>query len=562
MQQQVNVSADKPAELIMLQVSSLVDPPFANARKKRDRKAFNELKASVERNGFASAVTVRPTSEHGKYELIAGFGRRLVAWELGIDLPCIVRDVDDAQAYEIHMTENLERENLSFVDEIYAAKQFVSFYANDRESAAKRLGWSRKKLDERMELLSCDDAVLEALAEGTIKAGHALILAPFEAPIQRSTLTKVIDEKLSVKDLRERARKVQLPITKAKFDTAGCQGCQFNSQQQSGLFDLPEDGALCSKPVCYIEKTQDFLADVVEAQSVTHSKVIFMTASNSHDRVTVSPANVGEEQYNAGCSGCENRASLIDDRPGFEGQVTPSQCLNKSCFNECVSLLQEKSESQQQANPEPTNAAQNRSIDSDVEALPTGDKPPSNASANKVKQKTPERVIETHKQEIREFAGQFVSNSQNVRMAIMAMGVEYLFGTGGNAKHAPTRIKELLTLDDKAIGQVISETLTNGIKNANSIKGGTVPMYEFLSQILACTDGGNDAATANWKPTEKSLNGYYAPAIQGLAKASGVDSVLPTGALTGKKSDMIKAIVEADFDWTSFAPAPYLKLLK
>ncbi|MCO4319985.1 PRTRC system ParB family protein [Aliidiomarina quisquiliarum] len=556
--QQAQVKASENSDLIHLHASDIIAPPFANARRKRDPQSYEELKNSVSQNGFVSAITVRPAPENGKYELIAGFGRKQVAEELGIPLPCIVRQVSDEQAYALHISENLDRENLSFIDEVYAAKTFTSFYAGDRDSAAKRLGWSRKKLYERLELLACDEKVLSALEAGTIKAGHALILAPFEQSVQVSTLEKVITENLSVKDLRERARRVQLPLANAKFNTASCNGCPFNSQQQSGLFDSPDDGALCSKPKCYIEKTQAHLADVVAEQEESHSRVIFMTSSVNHDRITVSAANVGKEQFESGCMGCDSRAALVDDRPGYEGQVTPSQCLNKSCFDECVTLLENETKSPEIEPISPSEVSDDSS-DSQADNL----KVSATTSTTKVQQKTPDRVIDHHKNEIRAFAAQHVSENQSVRLAIMALSVEALFGLSNisTTSNPTARIKELLALDDKGIKEAISHALDNGIQSATTVKGNT-PMYDFMAQVLSCVAGGNEAAVEQWKPTKEALGNYYTQGIQSIVKSSGVETSLPKGVMPTKKGELISAILAAEFDWSGFAPAPFKKLLK
>jgi len=545
------------SDVRLASLGSITTPFFKNSRSERDPEVFARTKESIRKKGIIQPIVVRPSKKEGfELEVIAGFGRYSIAHELELaEVPVLVKDVSDKEAYEIHLSENLDREQLSFFDEINAAKQYVSFYEGDKVAAAKHLGWSSTKMNERLELLLCTDEVLDALKQGKIKPGHAVLLAPFEKSIQNNTLNKVISDNLSVKALKERARKVQLPLENAKFDTSGCAGCEYNSQDQANLFDSGDDGALCSKPKCYVAKTQEMLSGVVEKQQKTHGKVIFMTQSVDVDRRTVSQAVVGDKQFNDGCLSCESRACLIDDRPSHEGELITSQCLDRSCFNDIVEA-KEKAETEAKEATQQSNESDSNAKDSSSGQQKTSTE---KASSAPVKQKTPEKVKEIHKKEIREFAGQHLKENQVARMAMLAISLEYF--TGESTGSAPHRIQELVKMKPEQLNSVISELLTKGLTASDSFAQAT-DGYRFMASMLAAVDGGNDAAVKAWTPTEESLSAYYMDGLKGIANSSNAVKALEKETLPSKKGDAVKALLKADHDWTEFAPAPFKQLLQ
>ena len=201
-------------QLIYLSPTQLVDFSLGgNIR--RNRKNAVSVKADIQKNGIIQPVVVRPNPlDPNTVELLAGYGRRQFAIELNLErVPALVRDVDDQQALEIHLAENTQREDITLTDEVEFAKRYISFHNGDRKSAALALGWTLSKLNERLELRTCNEAVLEALDNANIKAGHALILSSFNDNVQTNTLDKLLKEKWTVAELKVRANKVQIPLS-------------------------------------------------------------------------------------------------------------------------------------------------------------------------------------------------------------------------------------------------------------------------------------------------------------------------------------------------------------
>lgn len=557
----------KNKSIISIPPSELRDFKGGNTRRKRVQNSFAELVESVRISGIIQSPVAR-SSDDGGYELVVGHNRRDAAIEVGLEtIDVEVRQLTDREALAMHLDENLVREDLSFVDQVEAAKRWVSFFQGDRESAAKRMSWSLKQLNERMELANCSDSVMDALDSGEIAAGHALILSTMPEKLQNGSLQTVINEKLTVADLRKRASKVRIPLAVAKFDKADCQGCKHNSELQAGLFGTDSNAdATCSNATCFKQKTQAHLADKYKSLEEKFGKVLFVTESMSSDRNTVAAENVGDNQFNSGCVGCADRAALLDDRPGKEGTVFESQCLNVDCFNSCAATFK-----QEQKQVQTKEEAKVNSSESQVSATETGSS--TKTAKETTAKKQPEKavayqpsnvVIEKHKAEIVDFGRDYFSAHEGFRLAMAIASIEHTV-TGIKGDVLPERIKALASKPKQELFQLLSSTLTDAIAKG-SMFGSYDPFSVFSSGIKGVD--AKEKAIQAWTPTEKGLKTYTIEGIKHLCADSGFDKAINAdndkafSKLSGKgKGDFVKGVIKADFDWSSFAPKAFSDLL-
>jgi ParB family chromosome partitioning protein len=140
-------------------------------RKRFDDAAMAELVASVREKGIVQPLLVRPHA--GSYEIVAGERRYRAAQQAGLSqVPVVVRDLDDQQALEIAIIENLQREDLDALEEAEAYQRLLG-YGRTQEEVASALGKSRSAVANALRLLTLPEDAKEALAERTISAGHA-----------------------------------------------------------------------------------------------------------------------------------------------------------------------------------------------------------------------------------------------------------------------------------------------------------------------------------------------------------------------------------------------------
>ena len=163
---------------------------FKNSRKRIDPEAVTTLAASIENLGLLQPINV-VRREAGGYILIAGFTRYEAVKMLGLrSIAATVLAGDEATLIEANLAENLARTDLSLVSSIEAVKRLVTQLSGDTDEVARRLGYTQKQMTDRLALAACSQSVLDALDEGKINLGHAVLLSAFTEAIssRRSTL--------------------------------------------------------------------------------------------------------------------------------------------------------------------------------------------------------------------------------------------------------------------------------------------------------------------------------------------------------------------------------------
>lgn len=144
-------------------------------REKFDQKKLDDLIASIKEKGVVQPVIVR--SKNGEYELIAGERRMRAARALGIEeLPVIVRNVNDADALELALIENIQREELNAIEEAKAFQKLMADFGFSQEEVAKAVGKDRATVANTVRLLNLPKRAQEMVVEGELSAGHAKAL--------------------------------------------------------------------------------------------------------------------------------------------------------------------------------------------------------------------------------------------------------------------------------------------------------------------------------------------------------------------------------------------------
>jgi ParB family chromosome partitioning protein len=210
-------------EVEQLPVAQLRPNPF-QPRQALDRETLQELVASIRQNGLLQPVVVRPVDE-GAWEVVAGERRYRAVQELGWDhVSAVIRDVDDRTMLVLALIENLQREDLSPLDEAHAYRRLVDEFGLTQAQVAERVGRDRSTVTNTIRLLGLPEPVLALLAEGKITAGHARAL------LGLSDVKRVIElarsaaaAGLSVREVEERVRRRRSPgkARKPKAQTAG-----------------------------------------------------------------------------------------------------------------------------------------------------------------------------------------------------------------------------------------------------------------------------------------------------------------------------------------------------
>ena len=158
----------------------------------------------------------------GYYEIIAGERRWRAAKIAGVDkVPVIVRDFDENEIVEIALIENIQREDLSPIEEALAYQRLMKEHHLKQDQIAEKVSKSRAAITNSLRLLKLDPRVQDMLEEEMISTGHArALLAIHDGDLQYEIAVKVFDEKLSVRDIEKMVKDLNRPKKeKAKEDT-------------------------------------------------------------------------------------------------------------------------------------------------------------------------------------------------------------------------------------------------------------------------------------------------------------------------------------------------------
>jgi len=183
-----------------------IHPNLAQPRQHYDEAALEALAQSIAEQGVLQPLIVRPHPEQqGEYQIVAGERRWRAAQRARLaELPVIVRQLDDRQMLELAIVENVQREDLTALEEAEAYHRLGSEFGYSQEAIAKAVGKSRSHIANMQRLLALPAPVKAMLTEGQLSAGHgrALLAAPQPAQLAR----EAIAGGWSVRELERRAQ--------------------------------------------------------------------------------------------------------------------------------------------------------------------------------------------------------------------------------------------------------------------------------------------------------------------------------------------------------------------
>lgn len=208
-----DVNLDKPADSPpaaaerMIPIEEIAPNPH-QPRKAFDPTALDDLSSSIRTKGILQPLIVRERQNGvARYEIVAG-ERRWRAAQLAQQhaVPVIVRELDDLEVLEVAIIENIQRENLSPVEEARGYRQLIDAFGHTQEQLSKSLGKSRSHIANFMRLLALPQDVLAHLDAGRLTAGHARALVPCDNASELAQ--QVIAKGLSVRETERLAKQL------------------------------------------------------------------------------------------------------------------------------------------------------------------------------------------------------------------------------------------------------------------------------------------------------------------------------------------------------------------
>lgn len=268
----------------------LIQPSPMNPRKTFDDAKLEELAQNIEEQGLLQPITVRKISDEEthideetgevvsiepRYEIVCG-ERRFRAWNLLAnksskynEIPCIIREMTDEQAFDAMITENLQRQDVDPVEEAIAFSLLLE-NGNAIEDIAIRFGKSIRFVQDRVKLKGLIPELIEMLRKDLIPISGAMLLAKLDADAQKEFLEDEIDkeEGATLSDIKDYLDDLFCVINKAQFfeednfsnNIPSCSGCINNTANHGCLFyEMKGKEQKCTKRECFAKKQAEYV---------------------------------------------------------------------------------------------------------------------------------------------------------------------------------------------------------------------------------------------------------------------------------------------------------------
>ena len=275
---------------------NLIEPSNYNARKTFDPVQLDELAQSIKNNGLIQPITVRQKGE--RYEIICGERRFRASMMLKLaDIPAIVRNVSDEEAYDLSITENLQREDVPPMEAAEAYKRLINTKRYDVPSLALKYGKSEKHIYQMLKLCDLIKGIAELVRSGKLTASAGIVLSKYDKKTQEAVLKDRLDEDgknewyhISATTLDSRIKSYYTnDLDSYDFDKTECLKCNFNSKNYD-LFagsDCGKNCGLCANKKCLEAKNTLYLVDKAQEVAQADPKLVFIGDQYGRDSEAV-----------------------------------------------------------------------------------------------------------------------------------------------------------------------------------------------------------------------------------------------------------------------------------
>ena len=200
-----------------------------------NKESINELAASIKSKGLVQPILVRPSEKNpGDYEIIAGERRWRAAQIAQLhEMPAVIKNLNDVESLEIAIIENVQRSDLTVIEEAASYKKLIESYGHTQEQLSEIVGKSRSHVANIMRLLTLPQSIQDMITEGKISAGHARAIMNSAFP--EKLAEKIVSENLSVREAESIAKQGKNQIKKVKLKDPDTVDLENSLSQQLGL---------------------------------------------------------------------------------------------------------------------------------------------------------------------------------------------------------------------------------------------------------------------------------------------------------------------------------------
>jgi ParB family chromosome partitioning protein len=213
----------------------LIRPGKYQPRRRFDDEQLASLIDSVKTKGIIQPLVIRPIELDGRqvYEIIAGERRWRAARTLGLaTVPVVIKNFDDKEALETAIIENIQRDDLTPIEEAEAYQRLMSEFNYTQEELARSIGKSRSHVANMLRLMNLPENIKELINEGKISAGHARTL--IKAPNMEEMVEEILTGGMNVREAEKLAKQKRMQVDPSDHEIQ-TQGLETQLTQMLGL---------------------------------------------------------------------------------------------------------------------------------------------------------------------------------------------------------------------------------------------------------------------------------------------------------------------------------------
>lgn len=322
------------------------------------RARFEELVESISGKGILEPLLVRPIGDN-KYEVIAGERRYRAALQVELaTVPCMVREVNDDDAFDIMVIENLQREDLTPVETAQAFQVYLQRHGNTTEAVAElasRTGIPGHAIRRQVRLLDLPAEILAAWRDGKITQSHVELFTRLADHKQALEIfTDCVRLKLTTRELAQRIGTSSPELNTGFFDKSECHVCSFNTEVQSGLFADATPGGRCGNAPCFEAKQGEFLtANWPESKAAKAFSTRGYRFSHRLPQEQREPIMMVGRETCERCLACDEFVTLVRLTGAVVGGYDRTCVGPRACFEELYMKPEQPAE-EPETEPEPT----------------------------------------------------------------------------------------------------------------------------------------------------------------------------------------------------------------
>jgi ParB/RepB/Spo0J family partition protein len=315
---------------------------------------MQELVASIASKGVLQPILVRPNGGKDSFLIVAGHRRHKASCDAGMTkIPAIIRTLSDADALELQIIENSQREDPNPMEEAWGFDRLIKIGKHTADTLASKLDKSVDYVLGRISLLKIPDEAQKKVAAGEISLGHALLITRLRHASEQKEFLKMLqrDNGITVKEAQRQISGFSKDIKDALFDASACKVCDFLGRNQTNLFPELKNSGECMDRGCFFAKERDHIKAVLDKKKgegfkimLDKKEVIKLTASyggGKGEKIKGDLSMKGHyyadvpKRYKSDCAKCtDNHVFFMYEEKDWRGKALEfgELCLNKSCL--------------------------------------------------------------------------------------------------------------------------------------------------------------------------------------------------------------------------------------